>query len=98
MILSMLAHASANLRICARPGRIRQLGRERLGARSDAALCRLLKLDQRSMRELLRGDRQPSSPVIALFVTRLDAPFEELFAIEHITSPVKPNTPVSIAA
>jgi transcriptional regulator with XRE-family HTH domain len=86
MIVSMLAKASSHWRITARRDRIRRLSRERLGLTSDAEFARHIDMSASAVCLLLSGKTQPTAPVIALFVTTLEEPFEGLFAIERVVT------------
>lgn len=61
--------------------RVRQLGRDKLGLRSDRAIAARLDMDPADLSHLLAGHRQPSPQIIAALLDMFGEPFDALFEV-----------------
>ncbi len=73
-------------RLRVRRDRLRQLGRQRLGTRTDVALAIALGMDQSALCNLLSGKSQPGPRTILNLLDRFDVTFEDLFEAYDATS------------
>ncbi len=74
-----------NIRLVVRADELRRLGWYKFGVTSDAALAARLDMYPANLGRLLKGEVQPSGPIIAALLATLNVPFEALFEIRRDT-------------
>lgn len=84
------------LTLVVRTESFRQIGRDRLGVTTDAAIADRLGMDRAALSDLLHGKVQPSGRTIATILATLRVPFEDVFDVRLVV-PREPE-PVAPAA
>ena len=75
----------------------RRIGRDRLRVDTDTAIAAHLGMDRAALSDLLHGKVQPSGPTIAMILTTLRVPFEDVFDVRLLVPCTAPESAVHAA-